>query len=83
MVPESIGCIFNSCLFTIIVFLPLIGQAIETVMVFEDDHSMAGTLLWLVVIWVIPFIGPLMYLLFGQRTSRRGRVMFAQPSTTY
>ena len=71
------GCIANSLLFLVIVFIPVVGHIIETVMVFEDDHSTAGTILWLVVIWSIPFLGPLLYLLFGQR---RRRVMFGQPS---
>ena len=71
------GCIANSLLFLVIVFIPVVGHIIETVMVFEDDHSTAGTILWLVVIWTTPFVGPLLYLLFGQRPRR---VMFGQPS---
>lgn len=75
------GCLMNSLVFLIIVFLPIIGHIIETVMIIEDDHSLAGKLVWLVVIWAIPFIGPLLYLLFGQRPARnRGRVMLGQPS---
>lgn len=72
------GCFFNSLLFLVIVFIPVLGHIIETVMVFEDDHTVAGTILWLVVIWAIPFVGPFLYLLFGQRTPRYGRVMFGQ-----
>ena len=71
------GCLFNSLLFLIIVFIPLVGHVIETVMVLQDDHSALGMLGWLLVIWLIPFIGPLLYLLFGQR---RTRVYFGQPS---
>lgn len=75
------GCFFNSLLFLVIVFVPLVGHIIETVMVLEDDHSPAGKLLWLAVIWLMPIpiiIGPLLYLLFGQRG--RQRVMFGRPS---
>ncbi|GHO52677.1 hypothetical protein KSB_11520 [Ktedonobacter robiniae] len=71
------GCLFNSLLFLIIVFIPLVGHVIETVMVLQDDHSALGMLGWLLLIWLIPFIGPLLYLLFGQR---RSRVYFGQPS---
>jgi hypothetical protein len=78
--PANRGCLFNSCLFLVIVFLPLVGQIILTLMIFEDEHSPSGSLLWLLVVWLLPFLGPLMYLLFGQRTSPRGRIMFAQPS---
>jgi len=71
------GCIANSLLFLVIVFIPVVGHIIETVILFEDEHSAAGTILWLVVIWTTPFIGPLIYLLFGQRHKR---VMFGRPS---
>jgi hypothetical protein len=74
------GCLFNSLLFLIIVFVPLVGHIIETVMVLEDDHSVAGKVLWLAVIWLMPIpviIGPLLYLLFGQR---RNRVAFGRAS---
>ena len=72
------GCVANSLLFLVIVFIPVVGHIIETVMVFDDDHSTVGIILWLVVIWSMPFIGPLLYLLFGQR---RQHVMFGQPSS--
>ena len=74
------GCLFNSLLFLIIVFIPLLGHVIETVMVLQDDHSPLGMLGWLLVIWLIPFIGPLLYLLFGQRRTSVyfGRASYAQ-----
>jgi hypothetical protein len=71
------GCLFNSLLFLIIVFVPIVGHIIETFMILEDSHSTAGKLLWLAVIWFIPFLGPFLYLLFGQR---RHHVAFGQPS---
>jgi hypothetical protein len=66
--------------------VPIIGHIIETVMILEDDHSPAGKLLWLVVIWLLPpfvVLGPLLYLLFGQRPRRRAPVMFAQSTQPY
>lgn len=75
------GCLFNSLLFLIIVFIPLVGHIIETVMVLEDDHSVAGKILWLAVIWLMPIpviVGPLLYLLFGQR--QQNRVAFGRAS---
>ena len=74
------GCFANSLLFLVIVFVPVIGHIIETVMILEDDHSSVGMILWLLVIWSTPFLGPLLYLLFGQR---HRRVMFGQPSYVY
>ncbi len=75
------GCLFNSLLFLIIVFIPLVGHIIETVMVLEDEHSAAGKVLWLAVIWLMPIpviVGPLLYLLFGQR--QQNRVAFGRAS---
>lgn len=75
------GCLFNSLLFLIIVFVPLVGHIIETVMVLEDEHSAAGKILWLAVIWLMPIpviVGPLLYLLFGQR--QQNRVAFGRAS---
>lgn len=75
------GCMANSLLFLVIVFVPVIGHIIETVLIFDDEHSSVGLILWLLVIWSTPFLGPLLYLLFGQ--GRRRRVMFGQPSYMY
>ena len=74
------GCIFNSLMFLVIVFVPVIGHIIITIMVVEDEHSLAGTALWLALIWLVPFLGSLLYLLFGQH---RTRVMFGQPGYGY
>lgn len=77
------GCLVNSLLFLVIIGVPLVGHILASVMVFEDDHSLAGKLLWLAVIWLMPIpvvIGPLLYLLFGQK---RRRVAFGQPSYAY
>ncbi len=79
------GCFFNSVVFLVIVFFPIVGHIVETIMVLEDDHSPVGKVLWLLVIWFMPpfvIVGPLLYLLFGQRSHRGGRVMFGQPSYT-
>jgi hypothetical protein len=81
--PENRGCVFNSLLFLVIVFFPLLGHVIETFMVLEDDHSVAGKALWLIVIWAIPFVGPFLYLVFGQRPRHGGPVMFGRPSYGY
>ncbi|MBE3559652.1 MAG: PLDc_N domain-containing protein [Ktedonobacteraceae bacterium] len=78
---EGRGCIANSLLFLIIIFIPVVGQIIETLMILEDDHTLTGKLIWLVVVWLLPFIGPLLYLFFGQRPpGSRGRIMFGQPA---
>jgi len=84
--PENRGCFFNTMMFLVIVLVPVLGHIIATLMVLDDDHSGVGKVLWLLVIWLMPpfvVLGPLLYLLFGQRPRRRGRVMFAQPGNQY
>jgi hypothetical protein len=75
------GCLVNSILFLVIVFIPVVGHIIETVFILEDDHSPLGKLVWLLIIWLIPFVGPFLYLVLGQRRPRYGRVMFGQTSS--
>jgi Phospholipase_D-nuclease N-terminal len=77
------GCLVNSLLFLVIVFLPIIGHIIETVFILEDEHGPLTKVLWLLVIWLLPFVGPFLYLIFGQNRPRYGRVMFGQGSTPY
>jgi hypothetical protein len=82
-VSSNRGCFFNTVLFLAVVFVPVLGHILATLMVLEDEHSVTGKVLWLAVIWLMPpwvVLGPLLYLLFGQRPSRRGRVSFGQPS---
>jgi Phospholipase_D-nuclease N-terminal len=77
------GCFLNTVVFLVVVFFPLVGHLIASIMVLDDDHSTLGKVLWLLVIWLMPpfvIIGPLLYLLFGQRPRHSGRVMFGQPS---
>jgi hypothetical protein len=78
------GCFFNSLLFLVIVFVPILGHILVTLMILEDSHSPVGKILWLLVTWLMPIpvvIGPLLYLLFGQK--RQQRVMFGRPSYAY
>lgn len=77
------GCFFNSVVFLLIVFVPLLGHLVETIMIVQDEHSPLAMLGWLLVVWLIPFIGPLLYLLFGQHRTHVyfGRASYAPPPT--
>lgn len=74
------GCAANTLLFLIIVFVPLLGHIIETVFVLEDDHSTVGKIVWLAIIWGIPFVGPFLYLVFGQKPRNHAPIAFGQAS---
>lgn len=67
---DGIGCIPALLLVLLLIFVPLLGHIILTVMILTDDLSGGEKLLWLVVIWLIPFLGPFLYLLLGQRRNR-------------
>jgi hypothetical protein len=82
----SRGCLVNSVAFLVIVFVPLLGHILATLMALDDDRSVLGKFLWIAVIWLLPpwvILGPLLYLLFGQRPQHYGRVMLGQPSNPY
>jgi hypothetical protein len=69
---QSPGCVFSVLLTLVIVFLPLVGHIILTVYILDDFLSVPEKVLWLVIVWAVPILGPLLYLLVGQR---RGRVL--------
>jgi hypothetical protein len=60
----------TGCLILTLIFIPLVGHVILTVMILDDDLTLAEKLLWLVVVWFVWFLGPFLYLLFGQRKNR-------------
>jgi hypothetical protein len=82
----SRGCLVNSLVFLVIVFVPIVGHILATVMALDDDRSFVGKLLWIAIIWLLPpwvILGPLLYLLFGQRPRHYGRVMLGQSNYPY
>ncbi len=64
------GCVPTVLLLLLLVFVPVVGHIILTIMILGDDLSTAEKLLWIVLIWVVWFVGPLLYLIFGQRRNR-------------
>ncbi len=67
---DGIGCIPALLLVLLLVFVPVLGHIVLTVMILADDLSGGEKLLWLIVVWLVPFLGPLLYLLIGQRRNR-------------
>ncbi len=67
---NGIGPIGAIILMLVVIFVPLIGHIILSVIILGDDLSGGEKLLWLLVIWFLPVIGPLLYLLIGQRRDR-------------
>ena len=64
------GCATTGCLILVCLFIPIIGHIILTLMIFDEDFSLTEKLLWTIVVWLIPFVGPFIYLLLGQRKNR-------------
>jgi hypothetical protein len=64
------GCATIGCIALVCIFVPIVGHIILTYMILEDDYSLLGKTMWLVVVWVFWFIGPFLYLFFGQRQNR-------------
>lgn len=63
------GCAIT-CLFLLVLLLPVIGSFVLTFMILADDMNCGEKVLWLVLVWFVPVIGPLLYLLIGQRQNR-------------
>ena len=64
------GCATTGCLILVCIFIPIVGHIILTLMIFDEDFSLTEKLLWTIVVWLIPFVGPFIYLLLGQRKNR-------------
>lgn len=63
------GCL-STVAFVLVLLVPIIGHIILTFMILGDNLSLSEKILWLIVVWFIPILGPLLYLLLGQRSNR-------------
>ncbi|HEX8732508.1 MAG TPA: PLD nuclease N-terminal domain-containing protein [Ktedonobacterales bacterium] len=72
-------------LILVCLFLPLIGHIILTVMIARDYLTLPEKVIWLVAVWAIPVLGPLLYLLVGQRSNRLfgGHPLFERRTPEY
>jgi len=52
------------------IFLPVIGHIVLTFMIASDYMTRTEKVIWLIIVWVFWFVGPLIYLLVGQRRNR-------------
>ena len=66
----GVGPIGAILLMIVVVLVPIIGHIILSVIILGDDLTSGEKLLWLLVVWLLPFLGPLLYLLIGQRRNR-------------
>jgi hypothetical protein len=57
-------------LLLVLVLVPILGHILLTFMILGDELSLTEKILWLVAVWVVWFVGPLLYLLIGQRRNR-------------
>src|SRR5947209_20238561 len=47
---------WNVIIFLVGVFVPIVGHILDTILILRSDHSWAGKALWLVVVWLLPFV---------------------------
>lgn len=66
----GVGPIGTILLMIVVVFVPIVGHIILSVIILGDDLTGGEKLLWLLVVWLLPVLGPLLYLLIGQRRNR-------------
>lgn len=66
----SAHLLLNGCLALVLILVPVVGHIILTVLIIGDNLSASEKLLWLIVVWAVPFLGAFLYLLLGQRRNR-------------
>ncbi len=66
----GVGPIGTILLMIVVVLIPIIGHIILTVIILGDDLTCGEKIMWLLIVWIVWFIGPLLYLLIGQRRDR-------------
>jgi hypothetical protein len=54
----------------VIILIPILGDIACTVFILNDDLSTVEKILWLAAVWLLPWVGRLLYLLVGQRRNR-------------
>lgn len=57
-------------LILVCVLLPVVGHILLTFMIINDYMSRTEKVIWLIVVWTLWWVGPLIYLLVGQRRNR-------------
>ena len=62
--------VINILIAMVCIFLPFVGHIILTFLIAGDDLSMGHKIIWLLAVWLVPFVGPFLYLLVGQRRHR-------------
>jgi Phospholipase_D-nuclease N-terminal len=68
---QFLGQIGKSLLEMVIACIPLLGQLRLTFLIVQEKRGEWSQGLWLIAVWLLPYGGPLAYLLLG-RTGRRG-----------
>lgn len=67
---NDMGCLLTALLVAVCLFVPLVGHIFLTVLIIGDNLTSTEKLLWLLLVWLVPVAGPLLYLLLGQRRNR-------------
>ena len=67
---SDMGCLLTTLLVAVCIFVPLVGHIFLTVMIIGDNLTSTEKLLWLLLVWLVPVAGPLLYLLLGQKRNR-------------
>lgn len=66
----SDNLLLNGCLALVLILVPIVGHIVLTVLILGDNLTASEKLLWLIVVWAVPFLGAFLYLLLGQRRNR-------------
>ena len=54
---SGIGPIAAILLMLVVILVPIVGHIILTIIILGDDLSFGEKILWLLVVWLLPFLG--------------------------
>jgi hypothetical protein len=60
----------NVLLALVVVLVPVFGHIILTAIILRDDLAVWQKVAWILVSWIVWWVGPFLYLLLGQRRNR-------------
>jgi heme/copper-type cytochrome/quinol oxidase subunit 2 len=60
----------NLMLALVVILVPVLGHIILTAIILRDELKAWEKVAWILVIWIVWWVGPFLYLLLGQRRNR-------------
>jgi len=47
--------------------IPFVGQIILTILILQEFRSRTSAILWIMLVWLVPYLGPFAYIVLGNQ----------------